>query len=171
MAMLFLDDLRFKKQLYEMHGDKHSMLKIIMTDGTSAGLLYRGMRWCARRRLLPLAWLCQVLNKWFNQCVVGVHADFGPGFLLVHPVGTVINSKVRGGSRIVVESGVVIGDEKGASPILGNEIFIGAGAKVIGGIKVGSGSKIGANAVVLADVPPGATVVGIPARVVRQSAA
>src|SRR6267378_4173549 len=101
--MLFLDDLRFKKQLYEMHGEKFSLLRIILTDGTSAGLLYRCMRGCARGRLFPLAWLCQFLNKLLNQCLIGIHADFGPGLVLVHPVGTVINSKVKGGAGIVIE--------------------------------------------------------------------
>ena len=63
---------------------------------------------------------------------------------------------------------MTIGAERRQSPVLGDKVFVGAGAKVIGPVKVGSGSRIGANAVVVKDVPPHATVVGIPARVVRQ---
>jgi serine O-acetyltransferase len=96
--------------------------------------------------------------------VIGVKARFGPGFVLVHPIGVVINSAVRGGSNISLESGVVIGDNRGGVPVLGNDVFVGSGAKIIGGLTIGSGARVGANAVVLHDVPAGATAVGIPAR-------
>jgi serine O-acetyltransferase len=52
--------------------------------------------------------------------------------------------------------------------VLGNDIFVGAGAKIIGTVSIGDGARVGANAVVVHDVPAGATVVGIPARIVRQ---
>jgi serine O-acetyltransferase len=67
---------------------------------------------------------------------------------------------------VVIEHQVTIGAEKGQSPVLGDNVFIGAGAKIIGAVRIGSDVKVGANAVVLDDVPTGATVVGIPARVV-----
>ena len=161
-------DLKRKQRLHTGSGLPPSMLKVFFSDGTSANCLYRAMSWCVRHRLVPLAFLLQVLNKWMNQCVIGLHAQFGPGLVLAHPVGIVINSKVRGGSDIVIESAVVLGDAKGQSPQLGDDIYIGAGAKIIGGIFVGTGARIGANAVVVTDVPEGATAVGIPARVVRQ---
>ncbi len=166
--MSLIADLRQKQQLYTLGGRPPSMLKIFFSDGTSANLLYRGMRWCARRRLAPLAYALQIVNKLINQCVIGIHAEFGPGFVLVHPVGVVINSKVRGGTGVVIESSVVIGDEKGMSPQIGDDVFIGTGAKIIGGVVVGTGARIGANAVVVKDIPAHATAVGIPARVVRQ---
>ncbi|MDE2010537.1 MAG: hypothetical protein KGJ09_10760 [Candidatus Omnitrophica bacterium] len=88
----------------------------------------------------------------------------------MHPIGVVINGGVRGGKNIVIESGVVIGAARNGLPVrvpvLGNDVFIGAGAKVLGGITIGNNVKIGANAVVIHDVPDGATVVGIPAKVV-----
>jgi serine O-acetyltransferase len=102
-------------------------------------------------------------------CIIGRGADFGPGLVLVHSNGVVINTTVKGGRNVVIEHQVTIGAEKGLSPVLGDEVFIGAGAKIIGTLKIGSGAKVGANAVVLEDVPEGATVVGIPARVVKIS--
>ncbi|MBT0585663.1 serine O-acetyltransferase [Alteromonas oceanisediminis] len=135
-----------------------------MSDGTSANIIYRITSWLVDKRLSPLAFITLTLNKWLNGCVIGAGARFGEGLILMHPVGVVINSKVRGGCNLVIESGVVIGDEKGAAPVMGDNVFIGSGAKVIGGITIGSNVKIGANAVVVKDVRDGATVVGIPAR-------
>jgi serine O-acetyltransferase len=104
-----------------------------------------------------------LINKWMNGCVIGTRAEFGRGLVLIHPVGVVINSSVTAGMNVWIESGVVIGENRGKSPRLGNDIFIGSGAKVVGDIRLGDGSRIGANAVVLKDVPPGATAVGVPA--------
>jgi serine O-acetyltransferase len=86
----------------------------------------------------------------------------------VHSQGVVINTSVKGGRNVMLEHQVTIGAEKGAYPVLGDNIFIGAGAKILGGVRIGNGAKVGANAVVVDDVPEGATVVGIPARVVRK---
>ena len=63
---------------------------------------------------------------------------------------------------------VTIGAEKSASPVLGDDIFLGAGAKILGAVTIGTGARVGANAVVVNDVPPHCTVVGIPAVVVRR---
>jgi serine O-acetyltransferase len=82
-------------------------------------------------------------------------------------VGVVINTKVRAGRNLVIHHCVTLGAERNKTPILGDNVYIGAGAKVIGGVRVGSNVKIGANAVVTKDVPDGATVIGIPARAVR----
>jgi serine O-acetyltransferase len=130
-------------------------------------VLYRAMRWCQKNRLAPLAAILYRLNAAVGHCVIGRSAEFGPGFVILHSIGIVINSQVRGGRNVVIEHGVTIGAEKTASPVLGDDVFIGAGAKIIGGVRIGSRVKIGANAVVTRDVPDDATVVGVPARVVR----
>lgn len=140
-----------------------------MSDGTSANILYRITSWFVSMRLSPIAFFFQVLNKWLNGCVIGAGARFGKGLILMHPVGIVINSKVTGGEHVVIESGVVIGDEKGKAPVIGSNVFIGAGAKVIGGIKIGDNVKVGANAVVVRDVRDNATVVGIPAKEISKA--
>jgi serine O-acetyltransferase len=121
-----------------------------------------------RLRLWPVALILIWLNRLVNGCVIGANARFGPGFVLMHPVGVVINSKVQGGQNVILESGVVIGDEKGAAPVIGSNVFVGAGAKIIGGVRIGDNVKIGANAVVVKDVPSDVTVVGIPARPVQR---
>lgn len=157
-------DLQAKRRLYSQYGDTSSLLRVMLADGTSAGVLYRLQEAFMRWHLAPLALFVHWFNKVVNGCVIGVNARFGQGFVLIHPVGVVINSAVRGGANVWLESGVVIGDNRGGVPRLGDDVFVGSGAKIIGGVDVGHRSKIGANAVVLHDVAAGTTVVGIPAR-------
>lgn len=91
--------------------------------------------------------------------------EIGPGLYVPHPVGTVVMAR-RIGARVSLISGITIGMRQTAEfPVLGDDVFVGAGARILGAITVGNGASIGANAVVLGDVPPGATAVGIPARV------
>lgn len=153
-----------------LYGDEsfRNLVKARLTDGTSAMILYRFMQWAQRHRLIPLAMLFNKLNV-MGGCIIGRGADFGEGFVLVHSIGVVVNTSVKGGRNVILEQQVTIGAEKGLSPRLGDDIFIGAGAKILGAIHLSNGTKVGANAVVLEDVPPGATVVGIPAKVVKIS--
>jgi len=144
-----------------------SVIKARFTDGSTAMIIYRWMQWAQRRHLVPLAMVFNKLNV-MGGCIIGRGADFGEEFVLVHSLGVVINTSVKGGRNVVIEHQVTIGAEKGVSPVLGDRVFVGAGAKIIGGVRIGNGAKIGANAVVLDDVPEGATVVGIPARIVKQ---
>ncbi|RZL03743.1 MAG: serine acetyltransferase [Rubrivivax sp.] len=165
---LLLSDLRSKQRLYSQYGQSCSLLKAVLTDGTLANALFRLQESLAGAGLAPLALVPHCLNKWINGCVIGTKARFGPGLVLIHPIGVVINSSVRGGRDIWLESGVVIGDNRGRSPRLGHGIFVGSGAKIIGGLTIGDGASIGANAVVTKDIGPGVTAVGIPAQPVRR---
>jgi serine O-acetyltransferase len=165
---LILSDLKAKAVWVHGSGTGAQCLKVLLADGTPAMIVYRLMQWARRYRLTPLEMLFNRVNSGLCGCVIGRGAEFGPGFVLVHSNGTVINGAVQGGRGVILEHQVTIGAEKRSFPTLGDDVFVGAGAKILGGIKIGSDVRIGANAVVLADVPAGATAVGIPARVVRQ---
>jgi len=165
---LIASDLRAKAEwLYGSRGWK-AVLKALLTDGTAAMVWYRLMQWSHRHRLWPLAMLFNKVNAVCCNCIIGRGAEFGPRFVLVHSTGVVVNSDVRGGAGVMLEHQVTIGAEKRQAPVLGDDVFVGAGAKVIGSVRVGDRARIGANAVVVHDVPADSTVVGIPARVVRQ---
>lgn len=164
---MFWTDVRAKATWCYGDTRPRTLLKTLLTDGTFAMACYRAMQWCTRHRLAPLAMVCNKVNAVFGQCIIGRGASFGPGFVLVHSQGVVINGSVRGGRGIHVEHQVTIGAEKGLSPVLGNDIFIGAGAKIVGPVTIGDGARVGANAVVVKDVPAGATVGGVPARILR----
>ncbi|HEV3440809.1 MAG TPA: serine O-acetyltransferase [Gemmata sp.] len=168
--MLFqtiLCDIR-NKSLWCYESDRWpALLKTLLTDGTMAMIYYRMMQLSRRLRLTPLEMIFNKLNAICCNCIIGRGAEFGPGFVLIHSTGVVINGRVRGGSNVHLYHQVTLGADRRGAPVLGDNVFIGSGAKLIGPVKVGDNVQIGANAVVLHDVPPFATVVGIPARVVR----
>lgn len=163
------EDLREKARwCYESEAPA-AMLKTLASDGTSAMILYRLMQGSREARLVPLELVFNKLNAIVNECVIGRGTEFGPGFVIIHANGIVINGEVRGGAKVRLEHQVTIGNAgHGSSPVLGNDIYVGAGAKVIGSIAVGDGAKVGANAVVVHDVAPETTVVGIPAKPVKK---
>ena len=144
------------------------MVKTLLTDGTAAMVWYRWMQWARRWRLSPLEMFCNKMNAICCNCIIGRGAEFGPGFVLIHSTGVVVNGQVRGGENIHLEHQVTIGAQGRQSPVLGDRVFVGAGAKIVGAVTIGSDVKIGANAVVVDDIPAGATAVGVPAKVVRQ---
>lgn len=168
-ARLILADLRAKAAWNYERTDRKAVLKVLLTDGTPAMVWYRLMQAARRWRLTPLEMLFNRVNAIFCDCIIGRGAEFGPGFVLIHCGGVVINGTVRGGANVRLEHQVTIGAERRQSPVLGDDVFVGAGAKILGAVRIGSGAKIGANAVVLTDIPDYATAVGIPAKVVRIS--
>ena len=97
-------------------------------------------------------------------------AEIGRDLRLPHGVnGIVIHPSVRIGDGVMLFHQVTLGQrDRRGGPTIGDGVFLGVGAKVLGPIIVGEGARVGAGAVVLADVPPFATVVGVPARVVKQ---
>ena len=165
---LIAADLRAKAAWNYERADGKAVLKALLTDGTPAMVWYRLQQAARRWRLAPLEMLFNRVNTVFCDCTIGRGAEFGPGFVLIHCGGVVINGTVRGGANVRIEHQVTIGAEKRRSPVLGDGVFLGAGSKVLGGVTIGAGAKVGANAVVVTDIPANATAVGIPARVVRR---
>lgn len=168
MKML-ASDIREKAQLCYASESPTAIAKTLMTDGTLSMVLYRLMQGSREIGAAPLEMVFNKLNSALGNCVIGRGAEFGPGFVLFHSNGVVINGKVRAGEHVHLHHEVTIGDdERGNTPTLGSHIHIGAGAKIIGPVAIGDGAKIGANAVVVHDVDPNTTVVGIPAKPVRK---
>lgn len=103
---------------------------------------------------------------------LGKDIQLGEGVYFVHTVGTVIGGTAKIGDRVRFMGNNTVGTASdNGYPVVGNDVLIGCGARILGPIRVGDGAVIGANAVVIHDVPPGATVVGIPAKVVQPKGA
>lgn len=91
----------------------------------------------------------------------------GKGFCLIHGHGTIVNSASVIGENCTMFHGVTVGAVEQYPPIIGDNVYIGCGAKILGQIKIGNNVKIGAGAVVIKDVPDNATVIGVPGRIVK----
>ena len=132
-------------------------------------------------RLWKLNWavtplIARVLSqvgRWFTGVEIHPGARIGSGVFIDHGMGVVIGETAVIGNQCLLYQGVTLGGTGKAHgkrhPTLGANVVVGAGAKVLGAIEVGSNTRIGAGSVVLRDVPPDSTVVGIPGRVVHQS--
>ena len=108
----------------------------------------------------------------FNNASTGAHRNIGENFKstpnLPHGLnGIVISHNAKIGSNCTIFHQVTIGEGNGGAPTIGNNVLIGAGAKIIGGIKIGDNVKIGAGCVVSKDVPDNSTVVSAPNRIIR----
>ena len=118
------------------------------------------------------------IARWISQCGrfwtgIEIHpgATIGHGLFIDHGMGVVIGETTEIGDNVTIYQGVTLGgtgkDVGKRHPTIGNNVMIGSGAKVLGPFKVGDNSKIAANAVVLNEVPPNSTCVGVPARIVK----
>jgi serine O-acetyltransferase len=112
------------------------------------------------------------LGRFFTGIEIHPGARIGRGFFIDHGMGVVIGETTIIGDDVLVYQGVTLGGtgkERGKRhPTIGNNVVIGAGAKVLGNITIGDNSYIGSNAVVIKDVPPNSTVVGVPGRITKQ---
>lgn len=102
---------------------------------------------------------------------IPINTPIEGGLLLPHPNGIVVHPDARIGPNCLLFQQVTLGSSPGGSPVLGGNVVVGAGAKILGPVKVGDHVRIGANAVVLSDVPDWATSAGIPARLLSKSKA
>jgi len=161
-------------------GDTGEMgtLKFVMTCANPRMVpvvLIRLAEFFSAKRLGLIAKLCSMLNVAFFGIEVSPRVKIGGGLFLPHTVGTVIGAASVGNNCTIMQ-GVTLGAlESDLSftvvkrPIIGNDVVIGSGAKILGGITVGDHARIGANAVVLCDVPAYSVAVGVPARIILKS--
>src|SRR5580693_3823615 len=132
MLALIRGDLRRKAQWMYGSDRWRAVVKVLLASGTTAMVIYRLMQWSRRHRLIPLELIFNKLNVVCCNCIIGRGAEFGPGLVFVQSTGLVINGKVHGGSNVTLYHQVTLGGEQDRVPILGDDVLIGAGAKVIG---------------------------------------
>jgi serine O-acetyltransferase len=149
-----------------------SRLEVFLTySGFHALLAYRVSHWLWNRRIPLFPRIISQLARWLTGVEIHPGATIGTGFFIDHGMGVVIGETTEIGDYVTLFQGVTLGGtgkERGKRhPTLGNHVVVGAGAKVLGGIRIGDNVKVGANAVVLRSVPANSTVVGNPGRIVK----
>ncbi|HHV45219.1 MAG TPA: serine O-acetyltransferase [Firmicutes bacterium] len=161
------------KAVFERDPAARNLLEVLLCyPGVHAIFWHRIAHFLYKRRLFLLARIISQLTRFFTGIEIHPGAVIGKGFFIDHGMGVVIGETTEIGDNVTLYQGVTLGGtgkEKGKRhPTIGNNVMISAGAKVLGSFKVGDNAKIGAGAVVLKEVPPNSTVVGVPGRVVVQ---
>lgn len=145
----------------------------LLYPGVHALLYHRLAHWLFVRGLRFLARLVSQWSRFWTGIEIHPGATIGRRLVIDHGMGIVIGETAEVGDDVLIYQGVTLGgtgkDQGKRHPTIGSNVMIGSGAKVLGPFKVGDYARIAANAVVLSEVPPAATAVGVPARVVRIS--
>jgi serine O-acetyltransferase len=149
---------------------KTALEVMLCYPGIHALIFHRLAHYFYRRGQVLLPRLISQLSRLLTGIEIHPGAIIGQGLFVDHGMGVVIGETSELGNNVTIYQGVTLGGtgkEKGKRhPTIGDNVVIGAGAKVLGPIEIGTGARIGAGSVVLNSVPPGATVVGVPGRVV-----
>ena len=170
IAVFFKDDIRAAQK---RDPAAKSFIEILMLyQGLHALVAYRVAHFFFKIHLFFLARFISQFARGITGIEIHPGAKIGKRFFIDHGMGVVIGETAIVGDDVLLYQGVTLGGtglEKGKRhPTIGNNVVIGGGAKVLGNITIGDSSYIGANAVVIHDVPPNSTVVGVPGRITKQ---
>jgi cysteinyl-tRNA synthetase len=161
------------RAVFERDPAARNIIEVILTyPGFHAILIHRISHalWKLKIPLIPR--LLSHISRFFTGIEIHPGAKIGAGFFIDHGMGVVIGETAEIGENCLLYQGVTLGGtgkEKGKRhPTLGNNVVVGAGAKILGPIRIGNGVKIGANSVVLKSIPDYAIVVGVPGRIIKK---
>jgi serine O-acetyltransferase len=142
---------------------------LLCYPGLHAIWLHRIAHFFWKEELFLLGRLLSHFTRWFTGVEIHPGATIGRRFFIDHGMGVVIGETAEIGDDVLMYHGVLLGgtslEKKKRHPTLGNNVVVGAGASILGAIQIGDGARVGAGSVVIHDVPPGATVVGVPGRI------
>ena len=150
-----------------------NLIEVLLTYSGLHALIFYKVAHALRAVGIPFfpRWVSQV-GKFFTGIEIHPGASIGRELFIDHGMGVVIGETAIIGDNVTLYQGVTLGGtgkERGKRhPTVGNNVVVGTGAKVLGNITIGDNSYIGANAVVIKDVPPNSTVVGVPGRITKQ---
>ena len=151
---------------------KNPIEVLLLYPGVKAVCYHRGAHWCYEHKLMFLARMISQMGRHRTGIEIHPGAKIGKRLVIDHGMGIVIGETAEIGDDCLIYHGVTLGgtgkDSGKRHPTIGNNVLIGTGAKVLGPFKVGDNSRIAANSVVLSEIPPDSTAVGIPARVVKR---
>lgn len=150
---------------------KNKFEAALCSSGFHALVMYRFFHFLHVHRYFLLARILSALTRFFTGIEIHPGATIGQGVFIDHGSGVVIGETAVVGNNVIIYQGVTLGgtgkDKGKRHPTIEDDVMVCSGAKVLGPFTVGKGSKIGAGSIVLGEVPPNATVVGVPGRIVR----
>lgn len=157
--------------VFERDPAARSSIEVIFAyPGFHAIFLHRIAHWLWNKHLKFLARVLSHTSRFFTGIEIHPGAKIGKGFFIDHGMGVVIGETSEIGDNVTIYHGVTLGGTSFSRgkrhPTIESNVIIGAGAKILGPLTVGSNSKIGANSVVIVDVPPSSTVVGVPGKTI-----
>lgn len=161
------------KTVYERDPAAKSALEVLFCyPGLHALILHRLAHYLYNKKLFLLARFISHTGRFLSGIEIHPGAKIGRRVFIDHGMGTVIGETAEIGDDVTIYQGVTLGGtgkEKGKRhPTIGNNVVISTGAQVLGSITIGSNSKVGAGSVVLKNVPPDCTVVGVPGRIIAR---
>lgn len=143
--------------------------------GFRAVVLYRIGRCLRIRGHKILANIFEKLIQRLCYCEIATAAEIGPGFAVFHPFGLVVGTDVKAGKNFTLSMDVVVGGNIGKcrkdgseQPIIGDDVNIASGSKIVGPVNIGNNCLIGANSVVITDISSNSVAAGVPARVIKR---
>jgi serine O-acetyltransferase len=159
------------KIIFERDPAARSVLEILLCyPGFHAMRFHRLAHWLWMHELRVLARFVSHISRWLTGIEIHPGASIGEGFFIDHGMGVVIGETAEIGNNVTLYHGVTLGGttwNKGKRhPTIEDDVIVGAGAAILGNIRIGKNSKIGSGSVVNREVPPNSTVVGIPGRIV-----
>lgn len=171
-----LVSLIFKKEIkaaFERDPAATNFLEVLlMYSGLHAIIFYRTAHKLLQIGIPFLPRFLSQFARWLTGIEIHPGATIGKGLFIDHGMGVVIGETSIVGNDVTLFQGVTLGGtgkERGKRhPTLGNSVVVGTGAKILGNVRIGDNVQIGANAVVIKDVPPNSTVVGVPGRIVKK---
>jgi len=170
--MMFASIRQDLRAVFDRDPAATSTLEVILTyAGFHALLAYRMSHWLYVHHVPFFPRALSQVARILTGIEIHPAATIGKGFFIDHGMGVVVGETAEIGDYVTLFQGVTLGGtgkERGKRhPTLGNHVVVGAGAKILGGIRIGDNVKVGANSVVLKSVPANSTVTGVPARVIK----
>lgn len=148
---------------------KNTLEVVLCYPGLHVVWFYRVAHWFYRKKIYTIARIISHIGRFITGIEIHPGAKIGRRFFIDHGMGVVIGETSEIGDDVLMYQGVVLGgtslEKKKRHPTLENNVVIGSGAIVLGAINIGDNARIGAGSVVVTDVPPNATVVGVPGRI------
>lgn len=152
---------------------RKTAVQFLVNPGVMAVGMHRFARILHLRGLIFPAQVMDRITEFFTGAQIPGETDIGPGFRVYHPNGLVISPKSKLGKNACVHSDVVFGKSMGdwrvEAPVIGDDVTLGTGVKLLGEITLGSRVMVGANSVVLKDLPDDCIAAGIPAKVLKRT--